>query len=376
MLYGFNATSFRHWQELVANVRIGVQRREPPVLEGIGLSAEQEETYLGMLSHQGQTLDEIAARHAERLRSQTVTVVATLVELGLATRLAGSPPMYTAIAPDVAIEGLVRARIDDARRASQAVPALMDRFWTAMRGAASVDFIEIVTSESAILQRWGQLGQAVSNELRAFDCPPYFADPLEPDSVELQRLADGVAYRVIYAQHAVEAPGRWADLEAGIAAGEQARVLPELPAKLTLFDDFAATLSVQSGSAGSVSVIVVHRSPLLDALSALFEAYWQRAIPFTLTPLDLATTAGTTRPKDDQLVRLLAAGLGDDAIQRALGVSASTVHRRVHDLMVRLGARTRFQAGYQLARARPERGRGAPHLASTGRSEPRDRSAT
>jgi DNA-binding NarL/FixJ family response regulator len=150
-------------------------------------------------------------------------------------------------------------------------------------------------------------------------------------------------------------------------------VLPELPAKLTLFDDFAATLSVRSGSAGAVSVIVVHRSPLLDALSALFEAYWQRAIPFTLAPRD---QTGASRPKDEQLVRLLAAGLGDDAIQRALGVSASTVHRRVHDLMVRLGARTRFQAGYQLARARPERGRVAPHLASTGRNEPRDRSAT
>jgi sugar-specific transcriptional regulator TrmB len=126
MMYGFNATSFSHWLELVANVRTGFAATGPAVLEGIGLSAEQEETHLGMLAHPGQTLDEIAARHPERPRSQTVTVVATLVELGLATRLAGSPPLYTAIAPDVAIEGLVRARIDDARRASQAVPALMD----------------------------------------------------------------------------------------------------------------------------------------------------------------------------------------------------------------------------------------------------------
>ncbi len=346
------------------------------MLEGIGLSAGQEETYLGMLTRPGQSLDDIAARHPERPRQQTVTVVETLVELGLATQLAGSPPLYTAIAPDVAVEGLVRARIDDARRASQAVPALMDRFWTAMRSASSVDFIEIVTSESAIVQRWGQLGRAVSKELRAFDCPPYFADPLEPDSVELQRLADGVAYRVIYAQHAIDVPGRWADLEAGIAAGEQARVLPELPAKLTLFDDFAATLSLQTGPSGSVSVIVVHRSPLLDALSALFEAYWQRAIPFALDSGDVAGLPATARTKDEQLVRLLAAGLGDDAIQRALGVSASTVHRRVHDLMVRLGARTRFQAGFQLARAKPERGRAAPHIGPSGHAEPRDRSST
>ena len=100
------------------------------MLEGIGLSPQQEELYLGMLAHPGQSLDDIAARYADRPRAQLVAVMATLVELGLATQLAGSPPLYTAIAPDVAIEGLARMRIDDARRVSQAIPALMDRFWT------------------------------------------------------------------------------------------------------------------------------------------------------------------------------------------------------------------------------------------------------
>jgi hypothetical protein len=319
------------------------------VLEGVGLSPQQEELYLGLLAHPGQSLDDIAARYPDRPRSHLVAVIASLVELGLATQLAGSPALYTAIAPDVAIEGLARVRIDDARRVTQAIPALMDRFWRSLGDTGSVDFIEIVTSESTIVPRWRQLGNAVSKELRAFDCPPYFSDPLEPDSVELQRLADGISYRVIYAQNVVEVPGRWADLEAGIIAGEQARVLPDLPAKLTLFDDFAATLSMPVGAAGGVAVIVVHRSPLLDALSALFEAYWQRAIPLGL---DEAPSPPT---RDDQLIRLLTAGLGDDAIQRALGVSASTVHRRVRALMHGLDARTRFQAGFQLGRLRRAR---------------------
>src|SRR5215469_3643211 len=66
------------------------------------------------------------------------------------------------------------------------------------------------------------------------------ADGAHP--LELERLAAGVAYRVIYAEEVLQVPGRWHDLEAGIAAGEQARVAPHLPVKLTLFDDFAATL--------------------------------------------------------------------------------------------------------------------------------------
>jgi len=173
--------------------------------------------------------------------------------------------------------------------------------------------------------------------------------------VELQRLAQGVSYRVIYAEEVLQAPGRWHDVEAGISAGEQARVTRRLPAKLTLFDDFAATLPVTgrpaSGGAGSKAVVVVHSSPMLDALAALFEAYWDQAVPLVLDAHGVPTTATPMASADDvQLIRLLAAGFGNDVIQRALGVSASTVQRRVHELMEHLGAKTRFQAGLLLGR--------------------------
>lgn len=327
------------------------------MLEGIGLTVEQEEVYLGMLAHPPRPMDEIAAAHPERSPGNTAAIVASLVGIGLATELAGTPKRFLATAPDVAIEGLARARIDQAERVRQTVPALMEQLWVAQDRAASADFIEVLTSEAAFVRRWGQLMRTASHEVRGFDRPPYYKDPtLEPNPEELERLSEGVVCRAIYAQSAVEMPGRWADIEAGIAAGEQARVLPDLPAKLVLYDDTTATLSMQSDPSGPISVIIVHRSPLLDALSALFEAYWERAIPIAI---DSAVSAASDA-REEQLVRLLAAGMGDDAIQRALGVSASTVHRRVHDLMRRLGARTRFQAGYQLARAGRDRARRRP----------------
>src|SRR5262245_56070495 len=123
-----------------------------------------------MLAHPGQPLDDIVAQHPERPPAKTATVVEKLVELGLVTQLSGTPRMYMAIAPDVAIEGLARARVDEARRAAQAIPALMERFWDAVRQAGASDFIEVVRSESTILQRWAQLESAVSRELRGFDC--------------------------------------------------------------------------------------------------------------------------------------------------------------------------------------------------------------
>jgi hypothetical protein len=228
----------------------------------------------------------------------------------------------------------------------------MTAFWRG-RPAESRDFMDVVTDGHSITERWYQLQNAAEREVRGFDCPPYFADPTDPDPMELERLGQGVSYRVIYAEEVLRVPGRWRDLEAGISAGEQARVVQRLPAKLTLFDDFAATLPVTgrptAAEDGSKAVVVVHRSPMLDALSALFEAYWDQAVPLVLNADGVPAKAEPVTSMDDaRLIRLLTAGFGNDAIQRALGVSASTVQRRVHELMERLGARTRFQAGLLL----------------------------
>ena len=59
------------------------------------------------------------------------------------------------------------------------------------------------------------------------------------------------------------------------------------------------------------------------------------------------------RPRADvrgSLLRQLAAGAKDEQIARTLGIGLRTVRRRVADLMIELGADTRFQAGVEAAR--------------------------
>lgn len=324
------------------------------MLEGLGLLPEQEQTYLHLLSVPWLSVTDLVSHRPEWSAQHSEAVLRGLVELGLAVQTDQAGTTYAAISPDVAVVGLMRAQINAARSAEHAVPELMTAFWQG-RPAQSQDFVDVVSDEHSITERWYQLQAAAQHEVRGFDCPPYYADPTDPDPMELERLGRGVSYRVIYAEEVLRAPGRWRDLEAGICAGEQARVMQHLPAKLTLFDDFAATLPVTGRPAAlgdrSKAVVVIHRSPMLDALSALFEAYWEQAVPLVLDPDGVPTTATAMSSMDDaRLVRLLAAGFGNDAIQRALGVSASTVQRRVHDLMARLGAKTRFQAGLLLGR--------------------------
>ncbi len=54
--------------------------------------------------------------------------------------------------------------------------------------------------------------------------------------------------------------------------------------------------------------------------------------------------------RDAHILTLLSDGRSDATIARQSGVSLRTVERRVHALMDKLGAKTRFQAGAQAAR--------------------------
>jgi DNA-binding CsgD family transcriptional regulator len=322
------------------------------VLEGIGVDSDAEQIYRYLLANAAASLPELERRWPERSARRTRQTVRRLLEQGLIVESDTSQgPRFTAVPPDVAVPGLAQARIAQARHAEQAVPALMAAFWQGHRSDAH-QFVDVVDDPDEIVERWQQMQRSVRVEVRALDCPPYFGDPVEPDPVELERLRDGVAYRVIYAEEVLRAPGRWSDIEAGIAAGEQAKLVPELPAKLTLFDDFAATMPFNVDNDRPTAAAIVHRSPLLTCLSALFETYWSMAVPLVVNAAgEPAPAPGEVSPAETRLVRLLAAGLGDDAIRRTLGVSASTVHRRIHELMTKLGATTRFQAGLQIGRS-------------------------
>lgn len=322
------------------------------MLDGIGVDIEQQRVYCHLLANPSCRLSELEANWPDWSSMRVRRILRRLAGAGLITESEpGGDPSYTAAAPDAAIPGLVRARIEEARRAEQAVPALMAAFWTGHH-ADSSQFIDVVDDPETIIERWQQMQRAVRTQVRALDCPPYFGDPMEPDPIELERLRDGVSYRVIYAEEVLQTPGRWADVEAGMNAGEDARLVPELPAKLTLFDDFAASLPINAHNNRPTAVAIVHPSPMLACLAALFELYWSMAVPLVVTAAgEPALAPGQVSPEETRLIRLLAAGLGDDAIRRALGVSPSTVHRRIHDLMGRLGATTRFQAGLQIGRS-------------------------
>lgn len=164
------------------------------------------------------------------------------------------------------------------------------------------NLVEVVTGESIVWRIRLAMG-SVQTEIRRFDSPPYFINAEE----ELAQLARGIRHRTVYSRASLEHPGYVADnIEACVQAGEQARIVPSLPVKLTIVDDSYALLSLSIVEAeANNAMLIVRPCGLLSALTALFELCWQTAAPFYGSepgPLRLQSA-------DRRMPSLLAAGL-------------------------------------------------------------------
>lgn len=319
----------------------GARAAQAGLLEGLGIPEAEQGAYLRVLTSVGLTAAELAAElgttpaRAERL-------LAALAAHGLVVRQDGVPVRWSAAAPDVALESLLLRREEELLRTRGRVGELMRAYHGAQRPQAG-DLVEVISGRTAVAERWRQMQDGARQRLLLFDKPPHSG----PTDTELERsvLDRGVQVRAIYEAGSVSAPGRLAEIRYVVAAGEQARMLPELPCKLVVVDDRWAMLPIATG-AELKGAVLVRASSLLDALIGMFEAYWHRAVR-----VPDAESGAPGPDRRTELLTLLSAGFTDDSIARQLGVSPRTVQRWVRELMDALGARTRFQAGIQASRA-------------------------
>lgn len=309
---------------------------------GLGLAADEEMLYVHLLGISAGTAQQLAI--ALGLGIERVSAaLAALAGHGLVERPGADGVLWSAAAPDVALEELLLRREVELRRTRGRINELMRTYRRSRPGSEAGELVEIISGRESIAELWRTLQLGVRSQLRVMDKPPYIqrSDP----ELELATLARGVRLQTVYESRVLREPERLAEIYPVMAAGEQARVLPELPLKLVLVDDRWALLPVSTGSELE-SVLLVRPSSLLDALAGLFELYWSRAMR-----MPAPDSAELPQDRHRQLLALLAAGLTDESIARQMGVSTRTVQRWVREVMDRFGARTRFQAGIQAARA-------------------------
>ena len=300
-------------------------------LETLGISEIEERVYEALLDHPGATLSDLE-RELTLPSRKLQRVLDALEQKGLATRTSGQPRRHIPASPDIAVEALLLRRHDELRRARAEIQRLQER--AAASAGEQRQMIELVTTREA-------------------ERPPILiAGPEQPNETEMKALSRGVRYRSIADRAFLELPGVLTRVREDMQAGEEVRVVSKLPFKMVMADRSIALIPLNLERPGSPTMLV-RSSALLDALYAMFELLWNKAAPITFTQAGALRTGepASRVPADaERLLPLLATGLNDKAIAHELGISASTLNRRIAELMKAVDARSRFQLGW-LARA-------------------------
>ncbi|MGC4808768.1 TrmB family transcriptional regulator [Micromonospora sp. DT233] len=357
------------------------------MLDVIGLTSADEDLYRCLVRLRAARVDELAAR-LHRPRDEVLAGLDALRGKGLAVPTGPEPDApLRPLAPDIALGAALLRRQEALEAARTAVTRLTEEYQAGMRRHHADHLVEVVTGAQALRERLRDLQNGARVEVAWF-CR---ANPLTmpgPENVEeFDALARGVRYRAVYERDMLLEPGALADVERGVQAGEQARVLDRLPVRLAIVDATTAVCPlVPDRDSGELSAAVIGRSQLLDALLALFDSHWQMATPLRSAGLPAAPDGGHHRPDggDDhppggghpsegaghpsgggyrpaaggyrpdgdevRLLSLFVAGVPDKSIASQLGVSRRTVQRRLADLMAVAGVDTRPGLAFQVAR--------------------------
>ncbi len=312
------------------------------MFEAVGMGEMEEAIYTTLLEQPGMSRAELLG-NGTWTRRQVEKSLASLRANGLITQAPGKRVRFFPVPPDEAILPLIGERMEQMERARRNAVELGQRYHHALRSDRPADLVEVIADRETLGYRFLQMGQAAQSEIAVLDRPPYTSDPRNAPLLDI--MARGIRVRTIYSAASFEVPGYLEWTRRLVVAGEQARVLPEVPAKLAIIDRRVGVIPLGFAGQEITGGIVIHGSSLLEMLIFFFEDLWARARPLDGGEEETPGDARAAPSDTNDVLTLLSTGLKDESIARALAISRSTVQRRVQQVMEALDARTRFHAG-------------------------------
>jgi sugar-specific transcriptional regulator TrmB/DNA-binding CsgD family transcriptional regulator len=328
-------------------------------LEAAGVSEAEESVYRHLVTA-GQASARDVAERTGLSPAQAERVLDALAVKGMASRTDVLPRHFRATPPDVALMPRLKRNADALDLARAEAASLLQVHRDTMRRRDASELIEVITGAEALRQHLRQIQASAQDEMLWFCKAQYVAMPSGSNDSEFEALTRGVRYRVLYEKAFFDEEGAVDNVVAGVRAGEVARAVPHLPLRLAVADRAIAVCPLvpggPHGSPDEPTAALVRDSNLLAALIALFERYWEDAVPLGVDDSGaVAGTDGVGGPDplsaiDRRLLALLVAGVTDKAVATQLGLSRRTVQRHIQRMMELAGAATRMQLAWQAAR--------------------------
>jgi sugar-specific transcriptional regulator TrmB len=260
-----------------------VQSADLPLVN-LGLTRYEASAYVA-LTRRGSATGAEVARLAGLPRQRIYDVLDGLVGRGLAILEPGRPTRYRAVAPKDAVAGLLaerRASFERLERdAADAVALLTPAYSDGRNANDPLNYIEVLREPAAIGKRFGELQAAAEQEILVFTKPPYVVEP--PENVAgRELLARGVSARSVYERAVYENAAVVDAVRSFVAAGEEARVVDELPLKLVVIDTRVSLFTLEDPVAGpsDLTILIVEHPGLARLLRLAFEHAWEHAEEF------------------------------------------------------------------------------------------------
>ncbi|WP_327695657.1 helix-turn-helix domain-containing protein [Streptomyces sp. NBC_00459] len=322
------------------------------MLESTGLATRDQHVYRTLLLHPGWNIGDVQ-QYLGLPEDEIRAALDRLASMSL-LRPSAEADRFFPTNPEIELKPFFERReaeLDEQRaklsRDRSTVAALAAEY-AALRLQAGAPGLERLEGLDSVRIRLQELARSATSEVRAFmPC-----GTLSPGALEAARpldentLARGVRMQTVHLDsvrndHPTVEYATWFT-----ARGGQTRTVPSLPMRLILCDRSIAVIPVNR-EASQEGAFVIHLSSVVAALNDLFDLVWDRA-----TPLGDVPVLDCEGPSDRDLtiLKMLEDGFTDEGIARKLGVSIRTVRRLMADMLKRLNAQSRFQAGAEAVR--------------------------
>ncbi|MFF0202282.1 LuxR C-terminal-related transcriptional regulator [Streptomyces sp. NPDC005017] len=298
-------------------------------LVGLGLTDKQERLYRYLLRNPG------ADPYTAAAELGVPDVRRTAAELGALGLLEGE---LTAVAPALAVDALVRRRLEHAQRQFTELNAVWDvltELAEEQRSGRRVQMVEHLADGREVTRRIRALLAAEPGEFARVKVLAHDAEPGHRSEPFARLLARGLRSRTVFSAHALIYPEQLDHARRMHALGDLHRVATERLRRLAVVNHAVAFVQADPTGSPGTGAVQIRQPGLVALLDDVFEGLWNRARDLDDQPLT---------PIEQQVLHSLTTHRTDEAAARSLNISVRKFRAHVADLMTRLGANTRFQA--------------------------------
>jgi hypothetical protein len=207
------------------------------------------------------------------------------VEKGFARVIQERTKLFSAVPPDQAVPSYLarRARAlelelaDQSKAAAGMVGELMAAYVEGQGGRGTLDFLRVVNDPVQAAAQFRRLLVEARSQYLEFSRPPYAVDPLDAAQL-IQARQRGVACRMLVEHGTLDAEHQ-RFLADYAAAGIEVRKIEKVPMKMAVMDSRAGLLALLDPviTKPAWTSLVFEHEGMAEAMTSLFENYWNRA---------------------------------------------------------------------------------------------------